>query len=361
VSLPELREECARVRAAADPDPQARNRRLHAARRLRRYTDPDGAWTLIAKGTPQAGAAVNAALDPIVDRLATAARLAGRPEPVEAYAFDALLQLATQATSGPTAAPTPSDRTDGPPADENDRSAGGGAPRGAGTDRAPAPTAPDRTQPHPVTPEPTPARRGRTNPRYLALLRIDLQALRRGHVAGDELCEITGIGPIPVPVARDLLGDAILHLVITRGVDVAHVTHLGRGPTAAQKIALAWTSPGCTVQGCPRTRIQYDHREDYARTRHTRLDELDPLCGHHHDLKTRHNWALVPGTGKRPIVAPTDPRHPRHQQNHATPAAPAAAPHPNGRATAPRGSSALDTSAAQAPLPDLADAAPRAP
>jgi hypothetical protein len=168
-----------------------------------------------------------------------------------------------------------------------------------------------------VTPEPTPARRGRTNPRYLALLRIDLQALRRGHVAGDELCEITGIGPIPVPVARDLLGDAILHLVITRGVDVAHVTHLGRGPTAAQKIALAWTSPGCTVQGCPRTRIQYDHREDYARTRHTRLDELDPLCGHHHDLKTRHNWALVPGTGKRPIVAPTDPRHPRHQQNHA--------------------------------------------
>ncbi|HSK26145.1 MAG TPA: hypothetical protein VK894_04465, partial [Jiangellales bacterium] len=42
VSLPELREECARVRAAADPDPGARNARLHRARRLRRFSDAEG-------------------------------------------------------------------------------------------------------------------------------------------------------------------------------------------------------------------------------------------------------------------------------------------------------------------------------
>jgi hypothetical protein len=42
-------------------------------------------------------------------------------------------------------------------------------------------------------------------------------------------------------VARDLLGDAIVKLVITNGVDVANITHLGRGPTTAQKIALMWT------------------------------------------------------------------------------------------------------------------------
>ncbi|HJU96777.1 MAG TPA: DUF222 domain-containing protein, partial [Jiangellaceae bacterium] len=36
VSVPELREECARVKAAADPDPEATNRRLHQRRRLRR-------------------------------------------------------------------------------------------------------------------------------------------------------------------------------------------------------------------------------------------------------------------------------------------------------------------------------------
>jgi len=38
-SLVELREECARIRAAADPDPDATNRRIHAQRRCRQYTD----------------------------------------------------------------------------------------------------------------------------------------------------------------------------------------------------------------------------------------------------------------------------------------------------------------------------------
>jgi hypothetical protein len=62
-----------------------------------------------------------------------------------------------------------------------------------------------------------------------------------------------------------------------------------------------------------RTRVEIDHREDWARTRHTRLDELDHLCALHHDLKTRLGWALVPGTGKRAFVPPDDPRHPRHR------------------------------------------------
>jgi hypothetical protein len=151
----------------------------------------------------------------------------------------------------------------------------------------------------------------RPDPRYLGLLRVDLTALHRGRISGDELCEIAGVGPVPVSVARELLGDAVLKLVITRGVDVLNVTHLGRGPTAAQRVALAWTSPQCSALGCPRTRIEIDHRIDWAHTRHTRLDELDPLCAYHHDLKTRHGWALVPGTGRRDFVPTTDPRHPR--------------------------------------------------
>jgi hypothetical protein len=160
----------------------------------------------------------------------------------------------------------------------------------------------------------TPPPQRRLNERYLALLRVDVEALRRGGVTGDQLCEISGVGPVPVTVARELLGDAVLKLVITRGIDVCNVTHLGRGPTAAQRIALAWTSPGCTVEGCARTRVEYDHRLDWKDTRHTRLDELDPLCEYHHDLRTRRRWALVPGHGKRPLVPPDDPRHPRHQR-----------------------------------------------
>jgi hypothetical protein len=278
VSLAELREECARVKAAADPDPEATNRRIHAQRRLRHYRDGEGGWNLSARGTAQAGAEFLTVLNAITDAIFTAARREGRKEPVEAYAFDAVMAMAEHAAGGDQPAPPPTER----------EQHGHHAPNGSAE---PCPVPPSRW----------------SNPRYLALLRIDVAALRRGRVQGEELCEIAGIGPVPVSVAKEALGEAILKLVITTGVDVANLTHLGRGPTTAQKIALMWTNPLCSVQGCHRRRIEYDHQKPWAQTKHTRLDELDPLCGFHHDLKTRLHWALVPGTGKRPFVPPDHP------------------------------------------------------
>jgi len=91
---------------------------------------------------------------------------------------------------------------------------------------------------------------------------------------------------------------------------------------------LWWRSPTCTAKGCSRTQfVENDHRIEWTKTKHTRLDELDPLCTHHHDLKTNRRWALTAGTGKRPMVAPQDPRH----------------PHPTPRATPPRISEATPT------------------
>jgi hypothetical protein len=52
VALPELREECARVRAAAEADPEATNRRLHQGRRLRRWTDSEGFGTCTPRAPP---------------------------------------------------------------------------------------------------------------------------------------------------------------------------------------------------------------------------------------------------------------------------------------------------------------------
>ena len=100
VSLAELREECARVKAAADPDPDATNRRIHAARRLRHYTDPEGGWNLTARGTAQAGAAFLTVLTALTDAIFRQARRQGRCEPPEAYAFDALMHLAEHAAGG---------------------------------------------------------------------------------------------------------------------------------------------------------------------------------------------------------------------------------------------------------------------
>lgn len=80
------------------------------------------------------------------------------------------------------------------------------------------------------------------------------------------------------------------------------------------RYALLWTSPTCTVEGCTRTIVEHDHRTgaEFKDTRHTRLAELDRVCNGHHDLHTHQGWALVAGTGKRPMVPPDDPRHPRN-------------------------------------------------
>ena len=153
---------------------------------------------------------------------------------------------------------------------------------------------------------------GQPKARYLTLIRVDLDALRRGQVSGDdELCEITGLGPVPVATARELLGESVLKLVITKGVDVLNVTHLGRGANAAQQIALLWRQPMCTRQGCgKRHRIENDHRDDWARVHCTELQNLDPLCHADHLLKTGHGWALTEGHGIRPMVPPDHPDHP---------------------------------------------------
>ena len=61
-------------------------------------------------------------------------------------------------------------------------------------------------------------------------------------------------------------------------------------------------------------RLERDHRYDWADTKVTRLDWMDGLCSHDHDLKTLHGWALVDGTGKRPMVPPDHPQHPKKQR-----------------------------------------------
>lgn len=147
------------------------------------------------------------------------------------------------------------------------------------------------------------------------VVRLDWDALVRGFPIGGEVCEIAGIGPVPVSVVRAMLasGDAVLAAVVTKGVDIASVVHLGRRPTAYQATALDWLSPTCTAEGCNNSaRLETDHRQDWAKTKFTLLRWLDRLCEHCHDKKTCHGWALVGGHGKRPIVPPEDPRHPRH-------------------------------------------------
>ncbi len=101
MALGELQAECARAKAAK-LDLEQRRRVVHAARSVRWYTDPLGTFHLHAEGTVEDGALVVAALRPLADRAFRTARKEGRRERPEAYAWDALLDLAT---SGGAAAP----------------------------------------------------------------------------------------------------------------------------------------------------------------------------------------------------------------------------------------------------------------
>jgi hypothetical protein len=257
-SLAELRQECLRTKAAADADREATRERIHGQRHVRVFTDAEGARNMHVRGPADQVARIETAMRPLIDEAFATARTEGRHEEREAYAFDALTALV----------------------------AGGG--------------------------EGTTGGKARTLHNTM-FIRVDLEALKRGTVDGGELCEIPGVGPVAVSAARDLLGESILKLVITKGVDVLNVTHLGRGPTEAQKVALLFRQPLCTVEGCYRTRCEYDHTIDWQYTHHTRVDELAPKCAHHHGLKTIHGWSLVEGTGKRAMVPPGDPRHPSHK------------------------------------------------
>jgi hypothetical protein len=159
------------------------------------------------------------------------------------------------------------------------------------------------------------ARDQRRSRRTKILVRVDLPTLLRGFPAGDETCEIAGYGPVAVSAIRDLLDteDPFLAAVVTRGKEVVGAAHLGRRPNAHQQTALEWLYPTCAVDGCNSLAyLEVDHRDDWAQTHVTILELCDRYCAHHHALKTRENWALVEGRGKRAFVPPDDPRHPRH-------------------------------------------------
>jgi hypothetical protein len=335
-SLSDLRDDCARTKAAARPDPETRRQQIRQARRLHSWVDTEGVWQLRCNGTPEDGAQVDAALDALANQLFHEARQRNEPEPRGAYLFDALIHLAMEANSNDIAgepnegfcqqgdASETANWAPGAPTAATEPSAEPQTQAGAARRDSPAPSNQADTGLSDRAPD-VPARairRRASRPRrrrgapVKLLIRIDYDAWLRGVAAPGETCELVGYGPVPVSVVRDLLdtGDAFVGAILTKNHAVTGVAHLGRRPNAYQQSALEWLYPSCAAEGCPaRAHLQTDHRADWAKTHFTALDLLDRLCIHHHNLKTRQNWQLVNGHGKRAFVAPDDPRHPRHQ------------------------------------------------
>ncbi|MFN8052929.1 MAG: hypothetical protein U0Q22_15900 [Acidimicrobiales bacterium] len=209
-SLKGLREEAERRKAQAERDPEAKRRRIHRERSVRSWVK-GGVWHLFARGPVDLGAEVQQTIERLVDERYRHPAPEAEREPREAYAFDGLVELSRLAARGGSFA---------------GRSAAGG-----GDGVSPAAT------------------RTTESIKRLMVIRVDLAALVRGAVGGDEVCEIDGLGPIPVTEARLLMGECILKAVVTNGVAVANVTHLGRGPTVAQKIAMLWNHAALQSRG----------------------------------------------------------------------------------------------------------------
>ena len=101
------------------------------------------------------------------------------------------------------------------------------------------------------------------------------------------------------------MGDALTRLVITDGVDVTTVCHLGRAIPAHLRTALLERDRRCVVPGCDvEDGLEIDHVRPFAEGGPTSLDNLARLCQWHHQLKTHRGFQLLGGPGRWRWITP---------------------------------------------------------
>ena len=253
--------------AVVDPDPDADARRAayaRAKRNLRTWCDSEGLAHLQAQGSPDVIAALWARAQAAGDARFKAN--AGGPERIDARhnLFDAFAELILSSGVG--------------------GAGGGGAGAGvAGADAGAGAGATDSSA-GPAGPKP-----GSVRPKVDLMILVDFEALRRGVALPGERCDIPGIGPVAVETARSYLGEAALKFIISDGVSVAAVAHMGRRRGAHLRSALASMFNSCV--DCGRSlRLEWDHVEPSAKGGVTSFENLRPRCKACHRAKTARDF-----------------------------------------------------------------------
>ena len=241
----DLRDATNRVVAAAT-DEAERHRQVHKSRYLKSWTDSDGSFNLNARITVANGALVMAALKPIQDEIFRSARKSGAHERPEAYAADALMALCEKANNATL-----------------------GTAAGANAKKA-------------------------ARPNVVMNIRVDIDALKRGHTENGEICEIAGVGPIPVATATEYLGEAFLKLLVLDGTDIKTVAHMGRAIPAPLRTAVEERDRKCQVPKCDMSvGLEIDHIKPFSEGGPASLENLVRLCKRHHHQKTHDGYRLV--------------------------------------------------------------------
>lgn len=314
-----------KANATQSPSPEEDRRRAeaaHAGRSCRTWVDPDGVGHLHAKGPVDVIGVLAGRIGAREKELFADARNSGNHQPPGAYRFDALVDLVCHgkgadvpgapfdvdangdrpslsgpglfgsgmfdagpdpfpAHAGPSASGnyTEGDVVDSECADRADTARSGPSVRPAGAER-PGTGPPGRRR----------SATG-TRPRVDMLIRVDFAAIRRGYPEEGEICEVAGVGPVPVARAVEYLGAAALKFILTEGVDIKAVAHTGRNIGAHLRSALLWRYRRCSVPGCDRALgLENDHEFPYAKGGMTSLDNIAPKCHVCHREKTRQDY-----------------------------------------------------------------------
>ena len=221
--------------------------RLHEGRAAHAWTDSDGFYRLNVSLAPDEGARLDSALRTKTDEIFRAAWRAGKREPVAAYMADAIMALLSHGPSKPME----------------------------------------------------------------VRLDADHAAIQRGYVEPGERCEIAGIGPIPVTIARALLNDARITVLGRHGSDITTISSPTRTIPAKLRRWLERAYPVCGAEGCDCSeRLEIDHIVPVEE--HGPSDQINcwRICPHHHKLKTYYGWKVEGPVGARRLVPPDDPDPP---------------------------------------------------
>ena len=310
----QLADRCLRAKAKARSaeDSHAAYERIRAARYLRHYTDRDGAFRLEGLFTPDAGAKLLAALKPTRTVFFDEARRPGLRERPDAYEAAALVALLTGERQRPPRAPS-SGQSRAPSGDTGqvgtDKRARASDKRATASGRDGANAGQAHTDQADNARSTTECSSTALPPPASVHLRVDLAALRRGQLEAGECCEIPGVGSVPLEIAREVLGDAIVRLVITEGADIASITNLGRTIRAPIRRALIERDPTCVVPGCDvREGLEIDHRIiPVAENGEAAMWNLARLCRHHHYLRHHRGFRLEGGPGDWQWLPPEKP------------------------------------------------------
>ncbi len=129
-------------------------------------------------------------------------------------------------------------------------------------------------------------------------IRIDLvDALKRGHTERSEICEIAGVGPIPVGAATEYLGEAFLKLLILNGTEIKTIAHMGRAIPAKLRTGIEERDRVCQAPTRDTSGgLEIDHIKHFSEGGPASLEYLVRLCKRHHLQKTHDGYRLIERT-----------------------------------------------------------------